>query len=114
MIECEKFESSESLLRKVIDQKCNHIFLCGKYSTELQIILIDLIADVKDRRFLFSRYDTLDDESVWDFLFLNRFEFTDQYSFFIPIFDDEGDALGACHRMFSIAGRLTAIECKAR
>ena len=108
MVQLGSYELVESILRRIASSECNHVFICGKYNEETQSLLLDIVNT--DKKFLFSRYDKLDEESIWDFLYLTRFEFVDVYKFFIPICETAEEAVNLGRDLFEISARVMARE----
>ena len=81
----ENLTDMSSAFTKIVSLNPRHIFICGNYWKDAENILLDILSPLKNREFLFSTYDHLDADSIWDFLYLNRFEFIDKFKVFIPL-----------------------------
>jgi hypothetical protein len=95
-----EFEHSKNIFRKIIELRCNHIYICGPFNEYYQNLLLDELSEMKDRAFLTSRYDELDDECISDFLFLNQFYHIDEHRFFVPLCDKASDYTQVCGQFF--------------
>lgn len=74
-----------SVVANIIRLNPRHIFICGDHWKAVENVILDEVANLENRNFLFSTYDKLDYDSVWDFLYLNRFEFVEKYKVFLPL-----------------------------
>jgi hypothetical protein len=85
MAQSENLADISSAFTKIVSLNPRHIFICGDYWKDAENMLLDILSPLNNRKFLFSTYDHLDADSIWDFLYLNRFEFIEKFKVFIPL-----------------------------